>query len=262
MNFLDGTFPSLVQPVERSLKRQRRSVSFPNVTQLSQSVTLFVAFLRRAYAILAIRTSVIVCSLLEPGDEEQEQTHAAEEWHDPRATTWCSHEDELPTGRILAVCGTRSMDQFRAGRTPSAPLGAGRNVGAGLCHLSVHCELCCDSSDSSSASACRDCFFELCHLQSGAGTAAVPSFSQHGRLHLLAQVARTSCTGGLVLLCKRRIVALLSSNNIPAGGDLFDDLGSVRLYGAGLLPGDVSRWPFRAPLGLAAGRALAGTSYL
>ena len=164
-----------------------------------RNVTLFVMFLRRAYAILAIRTSVIVCSLLEPGDEEQEQTHAAEEWHDPRATTWCSHEDELPTGRILAVCGTRSMDQFRAGRTPSAPLGAGRNVGAGLCHLSVHCELCCDSSDSSRTAPCSYFPHELCHLQSGAGTAAVPSFSQHGRIHLLAQVARTSCTGGLVL---------------------------------------------------------------
>src|SRR5436305_13105381 len=73
-NFLDGTFPSIVQPVERSLKRQRRSVSFPNVTQRSQSVTLFVTFLRRAYAILPIRTSVIVCSFLEPGDEEQEPT--------------------------------------------------------------------------------------------------------------------------------------------------------------------------------------------
>src|SRR6266566_944950 len=117
MNFLDGTFPSIVQPVERSLKRQSRSVSFPTVTQRSQSVTLFVTFLRRVYAILPIRTSVIVCSFLEPGDEEQEQTHEAEEWHDPRATRGCSHEDELPTGRILAACGARSLDRFRTGRT-------------------------------------------------------------------------------------------------------------------------------------------------
>jgi len=56
---------------------------------------------------------------MEPGDKEQEQTHAAEEWHNPRATQRCSREQEqtcedgLPPGGLLVAPGTRSLARFR-----------------------------------------------------------------------------------------------------------------------------------------------------
>src|SRR6266568_2846463 len=109
-----------------------------------------------------------------------------------KQTTWCSRKqesvspDERTTGGVLVVPGPRSVDRFPAGRTPSVHLDAGGDAWAELCHLSDHCKLRCDFSDGSSAAAFVDCPYELCHLQFGAGTAAIPGLSQHRRLHFLA----------------------------------------------------------------------------
>ena len=80
----------------------------------------------------------VLCSSLEPRDEEQEQTHETEEYESTQAPTGWSrtHEsvspDERTTGGVLVVPGTRSMDQLHTGRTPGAHLVVGSDAWRGL----------------------------------------------------------------------------------------------------------------------------------
>ena len=140
---------------------------------------------------------------------------------------------------------------------------ATRGENYSICPFIVDCTL--STGNGSSAAPFVDYSYQLCHLQSGAGAAAIAGLSQRRRLHLLAQIERTDCSGRLLLLREYWIVAFLSSDssiNVPARGGLLEYLWSVCLYGARLLSGDVSRWPFCATLELDARRSLAGAGHL
>ncbi len=172
--------------------------------------------------------------------------HEAEECHGTKATTGCCCKqgsvspDKPTTAGVLVALGTRSMDQFHTGRTPGTQLVAHSDAWRELYHLSVYCRLRCNSGNGSSTAPPVNCSFQLYHLQSADGAAAIADLSQYGLLHLLAQVKRTYCSGGLVLLREHWIVSFLSSLDVPASGGLLEYVWLVRLYSTGLLPGDVS----------------------
>ena len=213
----------------------------------------------------------VLCSSLEPRDEEQEQTHETEEYESTPATTGCSRNKsrspqtnvQLEGFWLYLARGVWISFVLVELLVLILSLVATRGESYSICPFLVDCTV--SSGNGSSAASFVNCSFQLCELQSDAGTAAIAGLSGHRRLHLLAQIERTHCSGCLHLLREYWIGTFLSSDssiNVPARGDLLEYLWSVRLYGARLLSGDVSRWPFCASLELVARRTLAGAGHL